>query len=504
LNPRRATVARFGRAGCVLIAAVWCIVGLYGPAAQAEDLAQTARELVDDYAGRLAELADWCDRQGLTEEAEKTRSWLRRRSPDKLYMMVFPRAIGAAEPPADAPAPVTEWYGRLVRLKNDQADALFVLSRRAMVAHQASLTIDLLLAALRENPDHEPIRRILGYQKYRGNWCTRFEVDRLRDGQVRNEKFGWLPRTYVKRYEQGQRYNHGRWISAEADARLHSHINSGWQVATAHYTVQTNHSLEAGVELGRQLESLYGVWKQLYIRFYATEEQVAALFGGPKRRSRPIQLSRRHSVVFFRDRDNYNRSLLPAFPTIEISVGLYVDSPPRAYFFAGEDYQRRNMHHEATHQLFHESRPVAPNVGRENNFWIVEGIAMYMESLREEDGYYVLGGFDDVRMQDACGRLLDDDFYVPLSEITTYGMERVQSDERVATLYSQFAGLTHFLIHYDSGRYRDALVAYLVAVYSGRADANTLARITSTSYPELDQQYREFMEKGPEAAGGGE
>ena len=41
---------------------------------------------------------------------------------------------------------------------------------------------------------------------------------------------------------------------------------------------------------------------------------------------------------------------------------------------------------------------------------------MYMESLREEDGYYVLGGFDDVRMHAARYRLLHDHFYVPLDE----------------------------------------------------------------------------------------
>ncbi|MFC1597229.1 DUF1570 domain-containing protein [Planctomycetota bacterium] len=504
MRPRPATAARFGRAGCVMVVAGCCVLALSSPGAQAEDLHQTVRELVDNYAGRLAELADWCDEQGLAEEAEKTRSWLRRRSPDKLYVMVFPRAIGGLPPPADAPAAVTEWHNRLVRLKQDQADALFVLSRRAMMTHRASLAIDLLLAALRENPDHEPIRRITGYQKYRGNWCTRFEVDRLRDGQVRHEEFGWLPRTHVKRYEEGQRYHRGRWITAEADARLHGHINSGWQVETEHYTIQTNHSLEAGVDLGRQLEPLYRVWKQLFIRFYATEEQVSALFAGPKRRGAPIQLRRRHSVVHFRDREDYNRSLLPVIPTIETSVGLYLPNPGRAYFFAGEDYQRRNMHHEATHQLFHESRPVSPKAGLEHSFWIIEGIATYMESLREEEGYYVLGGFDDVRMQDARSRLLDDEFYVPLSELTTYSMEKLQSDKRIRTLYSQIAGLTHFLIHYDSGRHRDALVAYLLAVYSGRANPNTLAELTGTPYRELDRQYREFMEKGPEGTAGGE
>ena len=504
MKPGLWTSKRFLRASFLLLMLAGCLATLsFGSPARAEDLYQTAQESVDKYAGQLAALAEWCDQRGLAEQAQETRAWLRPHDPSRVRVMVLPREVGGSGLPADSPADVVEWRNRLTRLKHDQANAMFALSRRAMVAHRASLAFDLLMVALRENPDHDSIRRILGYQEYRGQWCTRFEVDMLRSGHVRHEKFGWLPRTHVKRYEQGQRYHRGRWIPAEEDAKLRSRINSGWDVETEHYAIRTNHSLEAGVELGRQLERLYRVWKQLFIRFYATEDQVAALFAGPKRRSPPIPFRQRHAVVYFRDREDYNRSLRPTLPTIEISVGVYIDNTRRAYFFAGKECDQRTMVHEATHQLFHESRPVAPDVGRDHNFWIIEGIAMYMESLREEDGYHVLGGFDDVRMEDAQYRLLNDSFYVPLSEFAGYGVDQLQHDERIATLYTQAAGLTHFLIHYDRGRYRDALVAYLAAVYSGQADLNTLARLTATPYSELDRQYREFMERGGQTATGG-
>jgi hypothetical protein len=301
----------------------------------------------------------------------------------------------------------------------------------------------------------------------------------------------------VPRNEEGERYYRGRWISTEEDARLHHDIRLGWDVETEHKTIRTNHSLEAAVRLGEKLERLYRVWKELFIGYYATEEQVAALFAGSARRPR-IQLPR-HAVVYFRDRDDYIRSLKPAFPNIEISIGVYAAGTRRAYFCAGEGYEQRTLYHEATHQLFHESRRVAPDVGKDRNFWIIEGVALYMESLREEDGYYVLGGFDDDRVQAARERLLVDDFYVPLSEFTSYGMQQFIFDERIATLYTQAAGLTHFLVHYDGGRYRDALVAYLVAIYNGRDGSGTLAQLTGASCLELDQQYREFMQQGPQA-----
>jgi hypothetical protein len=464
----------------------------------AEEPQQTARRLTARYAEQLEELAVWCEGQGLTAEAEKTRLLVRPTDPNKLYVTVLPQESGHATPADDAPAELVEWDRRLFRLRREQADTLFGLSQRAIRLGRISLAFDLVLAAIRQNPDHEAIRRLLGYQKYRDRWHTPYEIARMRAGYVWHEKYGWLLEAHVGQYESGQRYAQGRWITAEEDAQLHRELRNGWRVETEHYTVHTNHSLEAGVALGTKLETLYRVWRRLFVRYFASEAQVRAMFAGEAGRMKSL----RHEVVYFRDREEYVRSLKPVFENIEISLGVYVDhsflggagNKGKAYFFAGEESDERTLLHEATHQLFHESRPVPPGVGRQANFCIIEGIAMYMESLSREGDYYVLGGFDDPRMKAAEYRLLEDDFYVPLSEFTTYGMDRVQADPRIATLYSQAAGITHFLIHHDGGRYRDALVAYLATVYSGRDDPNTLSRLTLTPYGQLDREYRQFME----------
>ena len=119
------------------------------------------------------------------------------------------------------------------------------------------------------------------------------------------------------------------------------------------------------------------------------------------------------------------------------------------------------------------------------NFWVIEGVAMFMESLRKEGSFYELGGFDDARMQAAQVRLLNDNFYVPLDEFCGYNSERLQSDPRVARLYSQSAGLTYFLIFYHDGRYRDALVNYLVRIYSGRDDLGTFGPLDRRELPAI-------------------
>ena len=457
------------------------------------DIPRAAAELHAQYAADLDKLAAWCETNGLADEARKTRRVLSPSDPYKLYVPVLPDEVGPPKLPADAPPKVLDWDAKLWKLRSDYATASYEMARRAVRSGQAGAAFGLLLDAIQANPDCEPARRILGYQKYDDAWHTLYEVTKLRAGFVWSDKFGWLPKSHLQRYNDGERYCDGRWISADEDARRHRDIRSGWDIETEHYVIRTNSSIEAAVALGVKLERLNRLWQRVFLRYYASQSDVTALFEGRLKTAMASPV--RHNVVYFRDRDDYNNSLRAAMPNIGISTGVYRDDTRRAYFFAGKDSEDRTLFHEATHQLFHESRPVAPDVGRRGNFWIVEGIAMYMESLRREDGYDVLGGFDDERLHAAQVRLLDSHFYVPLDEFVDYDMDKLQHDPRIATLYSQAAGLTHFLIHYDGGRYRDALTLYLSTIYDGRDGHDTLATITGQSYRDLDKQYREFLER---------
>ncbi len=481
--------------GAVLAALAALVVTGFGPgAARADDFLAEAKKLRSAYAGGLDELAGWCEGQGLVDEARATRRLVVPQDPYKIFVPVLPDTVGSLAPPEGVSPEVAAWSRRLGTLRRQHAEELYGLARQAVRTRRASLALELVLAAVHADPDHEAARRILGFQKYRDQWVSPFAANKLRRGQVDHKRFGWLPKDHVERYEQGLRLHAGRWISAEDDARFHQDMRNGWLVETQHYSIRTNHSLEAGVQLGEKLERLMRVWRQLFFRYYTSESQLTALFtGGAIRRPARSQAFR---VAFFRDRDDYNRTLKPLEPNIQISIGFYHERSRRAYFFAGKDYEDRTLFHEATHQLFHQSRPVAPSVGRRANFWIVEGVAMYMESLREEDGYYVLGGLEDDRAYAARYRLLHDRFYVPFEEFAAMGMEQIQRDPRIATLYSQAAGQTHFLIHAEGGRYRDALVAYLDAVYAARDLPNTLSDLSGTSFAELDRRYRQFMASG--------
>jgi hypothetical protein len=284
-------------------------------------------------------------------------------------------------------------------------------------------------------------------------------------------------------------------MTAADEAALRIDVKRGWRVESEHYAVTTNHSLEEGVALSRRLEMLYAVWQQAFAGYQASEAEISRRLDGRGGRREPTQ----HDVVYFRNRQEYNDALRSSQSQIEISIGIYFPRVRTAYFFAGDEQQHDTLYHEATHQLFQETRPAVVEPGRANNFWAVEGIACYMESLHVgEQGFVTLGGSNASRMQTAR-RLVEEKNSLPLAELVQMGAEALQRDLRIKELYGQATGLAHFFVHADEGRYREAVVRYLEAIYSARATTQSLAEAAGVDYETLDRQYREFMTAGQSA-----
>lgn len=499
-------------------ALIWAALAVQARAAAELDEQIRAADL--KYRQQLAELADALVTAGDAATAERVRDWARPRDPRKLYLPQFPEsdlaAEDSAEPPnaegATGPAERVPVPGEaatdsttqvepasdpppFAELRRQQAEVWFELARRAIRQRRVAAAFDLVLAAARENPDHAGARQLLGYVRSRERWHTPYEVRKLRAGQVWHPRFGWLPATNVPRYEAGERQYGGRWIPAAEEARLRQDLTRGWRVETEHYLVTTNHSLEAGVALGRQLERVYRAWHQVFAGYVTTAAQLAQMLEG---RPPPRSSGERFQVVLFRTREQYNAALRQTIVAdIGLTTGLYLNDARRAYFFASENPDPTTVVHEATHQLFSETRSAVPIPGGQANFWIVEGVACYMESLAEERGYLVLGGSDAIRFRDARYRLLESQLYVPLEVLTAAGAGVFQRDPDLPKLYSQSAGLAHFLMHADGGRYRDALTQYLVAVYAGDDTPATLSNLTGAPYARLDEQYKSFVADAP-------
>ncbi len=230
------------------------------------------------------------------------------------------------------------------------------------------------------------------------------------------------------------------------------------------------------------------VWQQVFTGYLLDEATLAGRLAGGE----PLISAgaAKHKVIYYHDRQEYIAGLRGAEPQIEATLGIYFADRRVAYFFAGLDQEPGTLYHEATHQLFAECRPIVKDLAERANFWIVEGVACFMESLVELDGYYTLGGPDAGRMPAARHRRLRDGFYVPLAELTGLSMHDLQSRDDMARLYTESAGLATFLVD----RYPQALGDYLRAVYAGSADSASLARLTGVSDAQLDRLYGEYLE----------
>ncbi len=402
----------------------------------------------------------------------------------------------------DEYSPVKQTVDAVNEVRKKYAAALFELATEAANAGQLSLAFQWATETLRENPGHVDARRVLGYEQRDGKWLTAYGAKMFDAGKSWNADRGWVSADDAK----------SPITAAPSDALRHADIKNGWQVRTDHFQVKTNHSLAAGAELAARLERLYQVWRQLFAGFYYSEKEVGGLFAGD--RIARVQ-ARPFRVFYHRDRDDYVSTLSRRQPLVAESLGVYFDTIREAHFFAAADEAATGspaastateppvatLYHESVHQLFQESKPAARRIGEFANFWVVEGVATYFETLTEHLDphaglYFTIGEATAGRLPKARERLADG-YYIPLADLTKLGKDDVQRRPDVARLYSQACGLSAFLLNGEQGRYREPLVRYLQAVYANHDNEQTLAEVTGARYSELDAAYRQYMEKLP-------
>ena len=458
----------------------------------------SAQQVLNEYRQEAETLAKWCEKHGLDVQAELTRDYILPIVEDKIYIPMIPREKQRDYLPGEASAEIIHWHNTWMTTRQNLSLKLQELAKLALQQKRVILAMQMIHIALHADPDSEKLRNVLGFEFYDGQWRTDWEIGQLKLGRVNHERFGWIPAPYVARYESGERWFKGKWISEEQDVKEHANINNGWIISTEHYDLQTNHSLEEGVRISRRLEAFYYVWKQVFIQYTASTSELAQRLEGKKLRFKEPRLK----FVFFRNRRDYVATLGKNDPNVAISVGFYDDATRKCFFYMhdgdssdAEQDMYRTVFHEGTHQLFNCVKPVRFD-GR-NNFWATEAVAIYMETLRQEESYYVLGDPLDVRVLAAKYRFFQSRFYMPFGNLTQLDRITFQRAPYLKELYSQCGGMGYFLMHYGKGDYRDAFVTTLDAIYTGRATPRTLFELLGETPDTLDFQYEKMLEAIP-------
>lgn len=468
-----------------------------------ELLQKQYRERHASFAEEMHELADFCEAQTFVTAAERIRL---RAQPvaagvfdlDDLPEQVFPPL------PANLSDVERQWRTKLLKIEKTYAVDLYRLAREALNRNppHPSFAFQLVREVAFHDPDHQHARRLLGFVRHGEDWTTPFSRTMRTRGFVDHPQFGWISKRNVARYESGERLFDGRWISVEKEALQRSRFENGWEIETEHFLIKTNHSLEQGVRLGRELEEFHRFFIREYAGFFNSPQNMRMLFDG----GTSVRDQRRdpHRVYYFRNKDEFVAALKSRQPNIAIANGLYVPNEKTAYFFHGDDEELvETMFHEVTHQLLGESNSRPVDVGETSGFWVVEGFACYQETFRNDERGARVGDLPHLRLFWARHQVVESEFYVPLRQFVALPMREFQNPSDVHLLhawYSQATGLVHFFLNYDNGLYRDPFIDYLAQIYSQstrtRAGAS-LEKLTGVTYETLDQQYLSYVKMLP-------
>jgi len=422
------------------------------PATALADIPSPARAESDrTFQQDLEKLALRCDDLKLVKQAQLTRQLATPERPDQNRIFV-PSLADGLRPPATAGENATFWYAHLRQHCQAQASRLFPIASQLNTQGDATRAYRLLHEILFLDPSHRQAAKILGL----GRSSTR---PRAVQARTPHPKLGWPARRY-------------------------------WTITSRHFQIVTNHSARAGVDLAEQLEMLHVAWRQLLFPLWSNAELLSRRWQDPTVALGP---EKKHQVVLIADRKEYVDLLSATQSRIHLTSGVYQYDAATAFFYMANPAPTTIWNHEVTHQLMQEMRPAVREVGKEQNFWIVEGIALYMESLRRHDCYLTVGGFESNRLQYARYRRMTEKFYIPLERLVLMGRDQVQMDDRIRRLYSQSSGLAHLLMDGNGGEQRQALVKYLDQVYRGRDDAHSIAELTGRTMAKLDDEYGHFL-----------
>jgi len=387
---------------------------------------------------------------------------------------------------AAAAAPV---WQRFVCLRRQRADRLFAqavaaLERPSSSKKPASATevMRLLARVLRENPEHAQARAGLGYVESDGQWIWPNVARRLDRGKTYSATEGWLSR--------GRQPGHAA-QAVQADANGPLPLSQALTFSSDHWEIRSTAGLTAAAELAGRLEQTRLVWLQAFGGFAVEPAELQQRLSG-SRKPRP---SSSFAAVLLANQQQYVDELQRLEPRIARTLGIYWTPTKTAWFFRGDEPPAKTIEHEATHQLFAESRWTNRLAGEQCGMWALEAVACYMESLEPTSFGFTLGGRNAGRVPAARERLLEDGFFIPLQELCELGRVDLQRDPRLPQIYSQISGMADFFLNGEETRFRDAFIEYLRLIYRGTARPDSLWKLCDRSPEQLDEAYRRHLTK---------
>lgn len=272
------------------------------------------------------------------------------------------------------------------------------------------------------------------------------------------------------------------------------------QLETPHFSIYSQAPAAFSRAVAEDAERFYWIWTQLFFPFWegssAVDRALEALVTAaqasvpeqptpdrpaPEQRvtierlaahltaQPPLRSARpRMRIVIFRNAAQYRAILGRDQPGVAQSTGFYSDERQTTFLFGSDEVDLPTRYHEFTHQLFREaslSRLGSESPGAERDFWLVEGIAGYMESLAILGRVATVGGWDAERLQYARYRVLVGGDSMPIDELRPEGRLAIQKRADLARWYAHAIAHTHALMDGDEAGSRPWLFHTLARLY---------------------------------------
>jgi hypothetical protein len=424
-----------------------------------------------EFLAELQKLASKCDDLKLPAEAEVTRKWyIPRRNQVQYHFLpdFFARDVREKRLPGApgnmAPENARLWWNRFLLLRQNQGKRLFELAKKRFEARRLQESFALLHEVLREDMDHTEARRILGYTGKANAWSPQERTPKYSSTARIDSTFNWAPN------------RHGI-------------------VDSAHFRLRTNADAKAAIEAATYLEECHDVWRIIYSGFWLDPKDFKTCWEGGAAPT-TARSKEKLEVILFASREEYVSQLKPFEKNIAQSLGYYAPGRKTSFFYLedGNAEVKVNWAHEVSHQLFSAYSRNPPGLTKNANFWVIEGAAMYMESLVSREGYWTSGGFESQRLQDARYRQRNMKEHATLRELLPLGQEPFQRDPRIRELYTAGAGFTHFFLDGEKGKNRDGFLRFLRQIYDEQDTADLLEKEIGVSTASIDEAYPAFLD----------
>jgi len=461
-------------------------------------LLRATRRVQKIYLDDIEKIASWAATNGLKEDAERLLATMVKVDPEYPAIKKLQAAVAKVEPQDDAKklADLKQTFSRRVDAVNEKhARRLFDLATNCMKVGLFTRAYHLVKSVLDFDPDHRRAREVLSYawDSTTRTWITKWEAEMKKKNVLTDE--GWVKKEDKKKWDQGKREYEGKWIPKDEEERLRKRNNyNPFRVETEHFQVLTNLGRPRALEFGLRLEDFYRQFFEFFIGFY---DQVA----GAKLLFNQAKVKAKHKVFLFPSRVDYLDFVRAEKGNNELlvrSAGFWDGADRCSYFYWTENPAEtlNTLYHEVTHQLFGETKETSGQSS--GNTWIVEGIAVYMETWAKVDGRWRPGYRIDAQEMGVARAVLSQNPDWSLARFVAQGHKEFHDPKVRGANYALAGALAHFFLHYDEEIYREHFILLLRDHYAGKLKGDSLEtyiRPEGAAVPEalIEKQFKEYM-----------